>query len=137
MKLKLTVLSLVLLGGVSYGLYQLSYEVQALEREYAALNENIVKNREAIRILKAEWTYQNRPDVLQALAGKYLPLLLIAPYQVASVAEVPYPAVDPEKFSVPVPQYNPHRNYTPVVPARPVPNGPVQLATFTRGGAVQ
>src|SRR5690606_20764119 len=94
MKLKLTMLSLVLFVAVSGGLYQLSYEVQELEREYAALNESIARNKEAIRILNAEWTYQNRPEVLQEMAGKYLPLLLIAPYQVASISDVPYPPVN-------------------------------------------
>ena len=134
MKLNLTVLTLVLFAGVSYGLYQLSYEVQELEKDPNSLNANITENKESIRILKAEWTYQNRPDVLQALASKYLPLLLIAPYQVASVGEVPYPPVDPEQYSVPIPRYNPHRDYSPVDRA---PTGPVQLATFTRTGSLQ
>ncbi|WP_334127356.1 cell division protein FtsL [Sneathiella sp.] len=137
MKLKLTVLSILLLVGVSGGLYQLSYEVQELEREYAALNESISRNKESIRILKAEWTYQNRPDVLQAMAGKYLPLLLIAPYQVASVSEVPYPPVNPDLYSVPVPQHNPRRNYSPAIPSQPAPNGPIQLATYSTAGGAQ
>ncbi len=135
MKLNLTVLSLVLFAAVSYGLYQLSYEVQELEKDLSSLNENIAENKESIRILKAEWTYQNRPDVLQALAGKYLPLLLIAPYQVASVGDVPYPPIDPKQFSVPVPQQKPHRNARPAAPS--MPTGPVQLATFTRAGSLQ
>ncbi|MEX0584104.1 MAG: hypothetical protein WD185_10565 [Sneathiella sp.] len=134
MKLNLTVLTLVLFAAVSYGLYQLSYEVQELEKDLTSLNANIAENKEAVRILKAEWTYQNRPDVLQALASKYLPLLLIAPYQVASVGEVPYPPVDPEQYSVPVPRYNPHRDYS---PTERTPTGPVQLATFTGTGRLQ
>jgi len=129
MKLNLTVLSLILVAAVSFGLYQLSYEVQGLEKNLAALNENITDNKETIRILKAEWTYQNRPDVLQALASKYLPLLLIAPYQVASVGEVPYPQVDPEQFSVPVPQHNPRKNYASAVS---LPKKGITLATFSR-----
>ena len=134
MKLNLTVISLVLVAAVSFGLYQLSYEVQELERDLKALDRNISENKESIRILKAEWTYQNRPDVLQSLAGKYLPLLLIAPYQVASVGEVPYPPIDPEQYSVPVPRHNPRRDYS---PSMPIPKGPVQLATFTNEGSLQ
>ena len=134
MKLNLTVISLVLVAAVSFGLYQLSYEVQELEKDLKSLNVNIAENKESVRILKAEWTYQNRPDVLQTLATKYLPLLLIAPYQVASVGEVPYPPVDPEQYSVPVPRHNPRRDYSPV---ERMPTGPLQLATFTRAGSLQ
>ncbi|MZR32491.1 cell division protein FtsL [Sneathiella litorea] len=134
MKLNLTIISLVLVAAVSFGLYQLSYEVQGLEKNLKSLNQNISENKETIRILKAEWTYQNRPDVLQSLASKYLPLLLIAPYQVASVGEVPYPQIDPEQYTVPIPRHNPRRDYT---PATPLPRGPVQLATFTHTGGVQ
>lgn len=134
MKLNLTVISLVLVAAVSFGLYQLSYEVQELEKDLKALNKNISENKESVRILKAEWTYQNRPDVLQSLASKYLPLLLIAPYQVASVGEVPYPPIDPEQYSVPVPRHNPRRDYTPVTP---LPKGAIQLATFTHEGSLQ
>ncbi|WP_339712895.1 hypothetical protein [uncultured Sneathiella sp.] len=134
MKLNLTVLTLVLFAVISYGLYQLSYEVQELEKDLKSLNVNIAENKESVRILKAEWTYQNRPDVLQTLATKYLPLLLIAPYQVASVGEVPYPPVDPEQYSVPVPRHNPRRDYSPV---ERMPTGPLQLATFTRAGSLQ
>ncbi|MDF2368606.1 hypothetical protein [Sneathiella sp.] len=134
MKLNLTVISLVLVAAVSFGLYQLSYEVQELEKDLKVLNKNISENKESVRILKAEWTYQNRPDVLQALSSKYLPLLLIAPYQVASVGEVPYPQVDPEQYSVPVPRHHPRRDYSPVMP---LPKGPIQLATFTYEGNLQ
>ncbi|MCC3306649.1 hypothetical protein [Sneathiella sp. HT1-7] len=134
MKLNLTVISLVLVAAVSFGLYQLSYEVQELEKDLKGLNKGISENKESVRILKAEWTYQNRPDVLQALSSKHLPLLLIAPYQVASVGEVPYPQVDPEQYSVPVPRHNPRRDYS---PATPLPKGPIQLATFTYEGNMQ
>ena len=54
MKLNLTVLTLVLFAVVSYGLYQLSYEVQELEKDLKSLNVNIAENKESVRILKAE-----------------------------------------------------------------------------------
>ncbi|MCF8469011.1 MAG: hypothetical protein K9G33_16565 [Sneathiella sp.] len=134
MKLNLTILSLVLVSVVSYGLYQLSYEVQKLEKDLGSLNENIVENKETIRILKAEWTYQNRPDVLQALAAKYLPLLLIAPYQVAGITDVPDQTIDGKLGDVPVPRHNPRRDYS---EPEAIPAGPIQLATFSKSGSLQ
>ena len=134
MKLNLTILSVVLVGAVSYGLYQLSYEVQQLEKDLGTLNKNITENKETIRILKAEWTYQNRPDVLQALAAKYLPLLLIAPYQVASITDVPDQAIDPKLQDVPLPRHNPRRDYS---APEDLPSGSIRLATFSRAGNLQ
>ncbi len=136
MKLNFTCLSVLLVAIVSYGLYQLSYEVQKLERDLQILHASISGNEESIRILKAEWAYQNRPDVLQTLANKHLPLLLIAPYQVAAVNEIPEIAVsaltDPK--DVPRPRLNPKRDYSKPVE---LPKGAVRLATFSRSGELQ
>lgn len=107
--MNLTALSLLLVAGVSYGLYQLSYEVQSLEKNLAVLSKSISDNRETIRILKAEWAYQNRPDVLQSLATKHLPLLLIAPYQVADLEQVPENVIALSELgakNVPLPRKN-------------------------------
>ncbi|WP_284223836.1 cell division protein FtsL, partial [Brevundimonas denitrificans] len=89
MRWNLTVFFLALFACVSYGLYQLSYEVQQLEDDLAGLRRGIENNHEAVKVLEAEWAYQNRPDVLQALAARHLPLLLIAPYQVAALDDIP------------------------------------------------
>ncbi|TNE33632.1 MAG: hypothetical protein EP348_12485 [Alphaproteobacteria bacterium] len=134
MKLNLTALSVVLIAGVSYGLYQLSYEVQQLEKDLARLDQGIVDNKENIRILKAEWTYQNRPDVLQAMASKYLPLLLIAPYQVASLDALPSVSAPEPTENVPLPRLNPRRHYAPPVD---IPKGGIRLATFASRGTPQ
>ncbi|USG60409.1 hypothetical protein NBZ79_14650 [Sneathiella marina] len=137
MKMNLTALSLLLVAGVSYGLYQLSYEVQGLEKNLAALDKNISDNRETIRILKAEWAYQNRPDVLQSLATKHLPLLLIAPYQVADLEQVPENVIalsELEPKNVPLPRKKPRRTYK---PPKNKPLGSYTLATFSKAGGVQ
>ena len=137
MKMNLTALSLLLVAGVSYGLYQLSYEVQSLEKNLAALSKNISDNRETIRILKAEWAYQNRPDVLQSLATKYLPLLLIAPYQVADLEQVPEYVIALSELAtknVPLPRKKPRRTYR---SPKNKPLGSYTLATFSKAGGVQ
>lgn len=137
MKLNLTALSLLLVAGVSYGLYQLSYEVQGLEKNLETLDKNISDNKETIRILKAEWAYQNRPDVLQAMATKHLPLLLIAPYQVASLGDIPefiYSPSDLAVNAVPLPRKKPRNSYR---SPKTRPLGSVTLAAFSKSGGVQ
>jgi hypothetical protein len=134
MKWNFTLLFLVTFALVSYGLYQLSYEVQELERDLHTLKADIAGNRESIQVLKAEWAYENRPEVLQALAAKYLPLLLVAPYQVATLAEVPQRNTDPNSvavFAVPLPRKRPSR---PEFYETPPPTGNVHMATFSASG---
>ncbi|MBE7636678.1 hypothetical protein GUA87_07455 [Sneathiella sp. P13V-1] len=114
MKWQLTAASLSLVVGVSYGLYQLSYEVQTLEGELAELNGKIRENEQATEILKAEWAYQNRPENIQALTAKYLPLLLVAPYQVAGLNDLPERTLDSNalaKLTDPVPRQKPRFNW--------------------------
>ncbi|PHQ69249.1 MAG: hypothetical protein COB93_08525 [Sneathiella sp.] len=129
MKLNLTILSGLMFAIVSYGLYQLSYEVQELENDLGSIQHKISDNRESIRILKAEWAYQNRPDVLQELAQKHLSLVLIAPYQVAQAGDLSEIVVSAmAAANVPVPRLKPRKKYSPPVDA---PAGHFRLATYT------
>lgn len=117
---------LALVALVSYGLYQLSYEVQQLEKDIASIKVKITNNQATIRILKAEWSYQNRPENLQAMAARYLPLLLVAPYQVTSAADLPELSEDflvANYLAVPTPRRRPEN--VPVLRA-----SPLVLATF-------
>ncbi len=110
MRGNLTIVFIALVAAVSWGLYQLSYEVQQLEKDLAVLNNKISDNQETVRILKAEWSYQNRPDNLQAMAAKYLPLLLVAPFQVATTNEVPNiqdHAIARQFVKIPIPRAKP------------------------------
>ncbi|MEH6545986.1 MAG: hypothetical protein V7701_06145 [Sneathiella sp.] len=135
--MNLTALSLLLVAAVSYGLYQLSYEVQSLEKNLASLDKNISDNRETIRILKAEWAYQNRPDVLQSLATTHLPLLLIAPYQVADLGQIPENVITLSELdakNVPLPRKKPRKTYK---SPKSKPLGSYTLATFSKAGGVQ
>ncbi len=126
MRGNLTAIFILIVAAVSYGLYQLSYEVQELEKNLASVNSRINDNRETIRILKAEWSYQNRPENLQSLASRYLPLLLVAPYQVTKVAYLPEfsdDAVASGLIVIPRPRVKPRD-----IPF--VPSQPLVLATY-------
>ncbi len=109
MKRALTIGVLVLAVGVSYALYELSYEVQRLEGDLTRMNRQLAATEEANRLLRAEWSYLNRPAALQHLAAAHLDLEPIAPHQVvARVADLPLrgqPAL--VVFRVPVPRRRP------------------------------
>ncbi len=129
MKWNITLVIAVAVAVVSYGLYQLSYEVQKLESDLRGLKSQISYNKEAVRVLKAEWTYKNRPEKIQELAGKYLPLLLVAPYQVAEIDDLPGGTVSASVLqtrAVPLPRIRPRSK---AIASSPV-SGPLHLATL-------
>lgn len=84
-----TVLWMGLAGAVGFGLFQLKHEVQALEDEMFRLNRNIVAEQQAIHVLKAEWSYINQPQRLQALAARHLDLQPMKPVQLGGLADLP------------------------------------------------
>jgi hypothetical protein len=85
----ISLIALLCLAGVSGALYKLKYKVQALDREAVALQRQILAEREAIRLLDADWAYLNQPDRLQALAERHLTLAPINPRQFAMISTIP------------------------------------------------
>ncbi|MCA0201552.1 MAG: hypothetical protein LCH56_12050 [Proteobacteria bacterium] len=53
-------------------MFLLKYKVQALEDELVAKQAQVVRDRAAIRVLEAEWTYLNDPERLRELSAQYL-----------------------------------------------------------------
>ncbi len=103
MNRSLTIGVLALAVGLPYGLSELSYEVQRLDGDLTRLNRQLLATEEANRVLRAEWSYLNRPAALQLLAAKHLDLAPIAPHQVvARVADLPLRG-EPALGAVPVP----------------------------------
>jgi hypothetical protein len=85
-----TFVALALTAGVSYGLYQLSYEVQRLDDRLAGMNRQLAQERENIEVLNAEWSYMTRPDVLQERVERYLPeFATVKARQIIPLADLP------------------------------------------------
>jgi hypothetical protein len=84
-----------LAGAIGFGLFQLKHEVQALEDEMFRLNRAIVGEQQAIHVLKAEWSYINQPQRLQALAARHLDLQVMKPAQLGSLADLPMRGEEP------------------------------------------
>jgi cell division protein FtsL len=89
-----TFLWLAIAGIGALALYQLKHEVIALEKELARLNREIVREQEAIHVLRAEWSHVNRPERLQALAQRHLELQPLAPRQFGRVETAPGPRAE-------------------------------------------
>lgn len=57
---------------VAIVLFHVKYKVIGIEQQIAKVNYQILGNREAIHVLKAEWSHLNNPTILGKLNQKYL-----------------------------------------------------------------
>lgn len=62
-----TTLWLILATCAGITLFVIKHEVQEREDRLNTLHAEILANQEAIQVLKAEWSYLNRPERLQRL----------------------------------------------------------------------
>ncbi len=79
MRRLLTVVSSILALTLALALYLMENQVQQLERRLAALDAELLADRQAIQVLEAEWSYLNRPERLQALAAQHVEAIALAP----------------------------------------------------------
>jgi hypothetical protein len=81
--------SVTLLVLVSFELYNGVQRGKAQEQTLSDLGTQIAREREAIRVLKAEWSFLNQPERLQALARRHLPLTQTGASQIVVPASLP------------------------------------------------
>ena len=94
-----TLIAVGLIALMSVALFQVKYEVRDLEVELSVLNKQALADEEAIQVLKAEWSFLNRPDRLQALAERHLELEPVAALQVGALYRIPARAGTAEALS--------------------------------------
>ncbi|MDZ4738439.1 MAG: hypothetical protein SGJ03_00855 [Alphaproteobacteria bacterium] len=82
-------IAIALLLLVSFALYNGVYRVKAQTRELKDLDGAITKEAEAIRVLKAEWSFLNQPERLQDLARRHLTLGPTGARQIVVLANLP------------------------------------------------
>jgi hypothetical protein len=85
----LTLAAIGLLALLSVALFQLKYEVRGLEETLRDLDGQLAADDEAVQVLKAEWSFLNRPDRLQALAVTHLDLEPVVALQVGALYRIP------------------------------------------------
>ncbi len=78
----------IFLGTVAYVIYQVKYEARALDGQITSLNKQIEEERDALAVLRAEWSLLNRPERIERLAAKYLKLAPAQPRQLVTVDSV-------------------------------------------------
>jgi hypothetical protein len=88
MRRRLTLLWLVL--AVAAATFTLKYEVKGLEEEYATLRHQLLGEQQAIHVLKAEWSYLNRPRDLEQRAAEFLELQPLTAAQIGMLADLPF-----------------------------------------------
>ena len=69
-------------------LFVVKYQVQDLEGELVEYNRTITEDRQALHVLKAEWSYLNQPARLKALAERHLGLGGIKTQQIGTAKEM-------------------------------------------------
>jgi len=67
-----------------------STEVQEQENTLDRINRTVAGHHEAINVLRAEWSYMNRPGRLENLSLRHLGLQPVKPEQMMRVSELPF-----------------------------------------------
>jgi len=108
------VLGLVALACV---IYQVKYQARGLDTEIRALNGQIDEERDAIAVLRAEWSLLNRPERIERLAHKHLKLAPAKPVQIVTLDKVTDRDFDPARLEqappAPAPDAAPAAKSTP------------------------
>jgi hypothetical protein len=95
-----TILALSLAAIMAVALFYLKYEVTDLEAELDTLNNAIVSDREAIHVLKAEWSHLNDVGRLKDLSDRHLYLEPTDPAQIKLAEEVAVTSNDKVKTDI-------------------------------------
>jgi hypothetical protein len=86
---KTTLLWLVLSAFCGTVLFHTSQKVHDEREKIAALDANIAKEEESLRVLNAEWSYLNQPARLEKLAKTYLNMAPLKGSQFIKVEDIP------------------------------------------------
>ena len=90
-------------GSVALALFSVKYKVQDMEKELTQLNRATIDDRDAIRVLKAEWSHLNNSARLRVLAGRHLGMKPLIPEQMGTLDDLPLRAPRPKGPGVSVP----------------------------------
>jgi hypothetical protein len=73
----------------AFALYHLKYEVIRQEQTLNSLKLDILAEKEAISVLRAEWAYHTNPDKLAQLSESYLNLEPLGPEKLIALEDIP------------------------------------------------
>jgi hypothetical protein len=115
-------------------MFLLKYKVQALEDELVAKQAQVVRDRAAIRVLEAEWTYLNDPERLRELSAQYLGFGPPAVTNIADISALPMKGASEEATEGAPVKHNPLDDIKPQFQTElRAPRGPsIVSVTFAR-----
>ncbi len=85
------IVSLLLMSclvALSFVMYEIKYDAAEMENSVAALRLKVLKERDAIAILRAEWSHLNRPERIERLARKHLGLAPVQARQMVTMDQL-------------------------------------------------
>jgi len=85
----LNVVAVCAMVGAAATVYRISYQATWQAEEVSRLERQIGREHSNIAVLEAEWAHLTRPDRIQILAAKNLPLKAADPRQRAGVMDLP------------------------------------------------
>lgn len=91
----LRILTLFLTGSLAslaFMTYGMEHDTRAQQRRIVEIEKAIAKERDAIAILRAEWSHLNRPQRLEKLARKHLGLRTLDAQQIVSLKDLDVPS---------------------------------------------
>ena len=92
-----TVLLTVMIVGAAIT-YSMKHKAELAADRVARLTADIVREKEAIQLLKAEWSMLDQPERLQSAVQRYADYFKLAsfsPTQIATFEEIPLKPVEP------------------------------------------
>lgn len=113
---------LLVIGVAGFCMFEVKFAVQELEARLTGTNRQIQQDEDALRVLKAEWSYLNEPDRLADLNLRHLGLAPVSAGQMVGLADLPIrtaPPADPSVAEAPDAGIAPAAAHAP-----PQPDGP-------------
>ena len=120
---------LALAAAAGGALFHVSFEVSELDDRLAQLNKDIRDDREAIHVLRAEWSFLNQPERLEELARRHLDLMPVSGDQLTGAGTLPVrpetespalsPGEDPKELGTAIKLLTGAPRTKPSAPARP------------------
>ncbi len=89
-RLAANIILVILAFFVTFAMFITKNTVQNMEKELKYAQSDIDKNKNAIHILKVEWSYLNRPERIRNLVAKYTSLEDIQAKQMVNYAALPF-----------------------------------------------
>ena len=84
-------------------IFVLKDEVKDQEARLRGLHQTILSHQESIHVLRAEWSYLNRPDQLAEQAGETLALVPLTAKPIRTFDSLPEPSDEPQPFELDAP----------------------------------